>query len=860
MSRSRSPASPTGSAASPSSSERIANEQRQRAENTLAAATDTANKLVFDLAQRFRNTVGIPATLVKDILDRARALQDQLTGSGQVTPDLRRSKAAALTEMAELLLAIGDTAGALVAARQARQIDGGLVAANPKDLDWQRALAVATEKLGDVQVALGDLAGALKSYQDDLAIARRLADAVPASALLQRDLGVAYDRVGNVQMQQGQLAAALKSYQDGLAIDLKNAQSKPQDMEAQSDLAVSYVKVGDVEVAQGHLAEALKSFQESLAVRDRLAKANPNDGDAQRQLSIAHERIGDVQVAQGDLKGAFASFEQSIAILAALAQSDAENALWQRDLTVLYERRGDVETAQGNLAAALKTYQASLADPQAAGKIRQPQRWPAGRSRRLSRQGRRRADDARQSCRRTQILPAGACPVGRLAAVGHEQCKLALQSRCCGEQSRRSAAGSGRPRWRPCLLQQSAFHCPATGEIRPSRTAVATRSLVVPQQRRRRADRARRHDECNKVIRRKPRDRSTDSGARSGEQRLQRDLSIAHGRLGNARLAQGDLAAALDLYQSGLAITERLAKSDPANAVWQRDLSVAYEKVGNVEVRQRDFAAALGHYRASLTLRQALLKADPTNAVSQRDLSIAYGDVGDVERAQGDLAAALSSYQASLGVMEASAKSDPSNAGWQRTLSISYNKAGGAALAQGDAPEALRDFRKGLSIIEALTRTNPGNTAWQRDVAVSYNLVGNVLLTQHALPEALKSYRAALDHRPTSHEQRSQQCAVAERPAILHRQNWACGLECGVDTAILRLAIDATDQAIALAPQATWLYGFLAYVLMFLGRIDEARALDRMYRGEKNVMAGKSWETVILEGFAVFKKPALPVR
>jgi hypothetical protein len=110
--------------------QRIANEQRQRAENTLAAATDTANKLVFDLAQRFRNTVGIPATLVKDILDRARALQDQLTGSGQVTPDLRRSKAAALTEMAESLLAIGDTAGALVAARQARQIDGGLVAAN----------------------------------------------------------------------------------------------------------------------------------------------------------------------------------------------------------------------------------------------------------------------------------------------------------------------------------------------------------------------------------------------------------------------------------------------------------------------------------------------------------------------------------------------------------------------------------------------------------------------------------------------------------------------------------------------------------------------------------------------------------
>jgi hypothetical protein len=41
----------------------IAEQQRKRAEDTLAAATETANGLVFDLAQRFRNAVGIPADL-----------------------------------------------------------------------------------------------------------------------------------------------------------------------------------------------------------------------------------------------------------------------------------------------------------------------------------------------------------------------------------------------------------------------------------------------------------------------------------------------------------------------------------------------------------------------------------------------------------------------------------------------------------------------------------------------------------------------------------------------------------------------------------------------------------------------------
>ena len=66
----------------------IAEQQRKRAEATLAAATHKSNSLVFDLAVRFRDTTGIPASLIKEILDRARALQEQLTKSGEVTPSL----------------------------------------------------------------------------------------------------------------------------------------------------------------------------------------------------------------------------------------------------------------------------------------------------------------------------------------------------------------------------------------------------------------------------------------------------------------------------------------------------------------------------------------------------------------------------------------------------------------------------------------------------------------------------------------------------------------------------------------------------------------------------------------------------
>jgi tetratricopeptide (TPR) repeat protein len=57
-----------------------------------------------------------------------------------------------------------------------------------------------------------------------------------------------------------------------------------------------------------------------------------------------------------------------------------------------------------------------------------------------------------------------------------------------------------------------------------------------------------------------------------------RDLSLAY-RIGDARVAQGDLACALKAYKADLAIAGSLATSDPGNAGWQRDLSVSYERL-----------------------------------------------------------------------------------------------------------------------------------------------------------------------------------------------------------------------------------------------------------------------------------------
>jgi tetratricopeptide (TPR) repeat protein len=176
--------------------------------------------------------------------------------------------------------------------------------------------------------------------------------------------------------------------------------------------------------------------------------------------------------------------------------------------------------------------------------------------------------------------------------------------------------------------------------------------------------------------------------------------------------------------------------------------------------------------------------------------------------ADGNLPEALKSFRDSLAIRERLAKADPNNAGWQRDLSVSYNKVGDVLVAQGNLPEALKSFRYSLAIRERLAKADPTNAGWQHDLQFSVTQIGGL------------AYRF-----------------------VLARD--------------FDRALAAADQATAVAPDKIWIYGNRAHALMFLGRVNEARALYLQYRGEKNAVGEKPWETAILVDFAEMRKAGL---
>jgi eukaryotic-like serine/threonine-protein kinase len=331
------------------------------AQATLTAATETANSLVFDLADKFRNVLGVPATLVEAILDHAEELQNQLVKSGQVTPALRRSQAAALIESVNTLLAIGKTDAALAAAEQAREIDSSLLASNPDDPNQQAALAIDHERVGDVLAAQDKPNDALKSYRDEVAIFEALVKSAPGNTLWQFDLSVADRRMGEILQRNGQLDGSLQFLRQALALMISLTQSDRGNARWQRDLSVSYETIGDLMAAQHHPDDALKSYRSELAIIEGLAVSNPDNAGWQNDLAIAYEKIADMLKEGNHLDDALDAYRQDIVIRQRLAQADPGNATWQHDLGIADDEVGNVLRAEGKLADALKSFRAEAA-------------------------------------------------------------------------------------------------------------------------------------------------------------------------------------------------------------------------------------------------------------------------------------------------------------------------------------------------------------------------------------------------------------------------------------------------------------------------------------------------------------------
>jgi tetratricopeptide (TPR) repeat protein len=675
---------------------RVAQNERDVAQKTVAVATDAANGLVFDMADRFRSVFGIPAATVKDILNRASDLQKQLIGVAGASPILRLSQANALIKTSETLLDLGETKSALNAAAEAQQIAQGLHTEHPDTQEYRQVLAEADEAIGNVRIRQGNAPEGVKAFAESLALREAMAKAEPGKLSVQRELAEAQSAVGDTLFRQGKLGEAMNIYQAALAIRLKLTEAGATDLVWQGDLAASYQKVGNVLSAQGKLSEAMKSYRSSLEIRAGLAKLDPNNPGWQNDLAHAYSSIGDTLVKQGNLPDAMKSYQPELEIVDRLAKSDPAHASWQNDLSNADVKVGEVLAAEENLPEAMKYYRASLdirdrlvkADPDNAT-------WERNIAVSYERVG--------------DVLVAQGDLEGALKAY-----RTSLETR-----ARLTKTDPTNAAWQHDLAVSHA----SIGDV------------LIEQEKL--SDALQEYRIAKDII-------DGLSAANPGNATWLRDLSNIEIRIGDILLEESALVDALKSYQDGLAINDRLSKLDPSNEVWQHALSVSYDRVGNVLVRQGSLDEALKASMAGLAIADQLAKTGTGSAGWQNDLADSYIRVGEPPDRQDDVSDSGVSNHSGNGIGNRLLSTNASNADWQSHLSSSHNRVGQVLFAKGDLDAAMKSFQTSLAIDDQLAKADPGNARAQYNLSVAHEFIGEVLAAQGRLPDALAAYQTSL--------------------------------------------------------------------------------------------------------------------
>lgn len=867
-----------------------AQRQRAAAQLALSTATGTSNTLVFDIARQFQNTTGMPAALVRSVLDRALALQSDLIGSGETNPALLRARASALNAASQTLVTVGDTGSATRDAEAAIEICRRLRIQDAGDVEAGRELAVALDNLGYAQLLAGNSREALATYAESLAVVRSLPADASADERSRTRLATALQRLGDAKSANGDNQGALADYEESLTIyralfgDGRNAAMM-------SDIAHALDRIGSIEAVMGDRAGAIAAFQEGLSLRRRVAAARPDDAIAQRDLAWTLGKVGEFREEEADRKGALAAYEESLAIRRKLAE-DKTNARAQRDLGSSLTKVADVRRQLGDMPGALAAVEESL-----------------GVARLFARD---KANAEAQRNLAETLQSAGDVKAGTDDEVGAR----AAYEEALAIFRRLTASGDPGAKRDLALILDSLGDLKLEAGDRAGALAAFEEGLVVRR-------------------------------ARAGDAQdieAQRDLGIGIEKVGTVKLAQGDRAGALAMLEEGLAIFRKLAAggSTEHTAQARRDLVLSLNGMGDAQAGGGDPGGARAAFEESLGILRALAR-DAKLPTTERDLAALLDRLGNVRQMLGDRPGAIAALDESLAILtrldgprrDARSRVELATVAQKlgnlklaahdyagaaaafevalpplrglmadgdeeaRTrLVIDLNSVGGMKLQVGDLAGARTAFEEAVETARPLT-TSPEA---RRNIANLLDNVGSVGRKLGDLDAALKASTESVGLRrdlagPGSRPQARLDLAVGlenladveldrrEFDPALARLREAIDLRRrlmaevrgndhlgdGVTDDAERIgaisyhflmarafpkALAAADEAREIAPDRLWIQTNRAHALMFLGRIQEARVLYRAHRGEK-AQPDQSWEQAVLGDFAEFRKTGL---
>jgi tetratricopeptide (TPR) repeat protein len=195
-----------------------------------------------------------------------------------------------------------------------------------------------------------------------------------------------------------------------------------------------------------------------------------------------------------------------------------------------------------------------------------------------------------------------------------------------------------------------------------------------------------------------------------------RHLNVAESleKIGELKLAAGDIDGALVAYREMLSIDRVLVTTDGSNSEWQRNLLRSLERFGDVTLAVGDKVAAVAAYEQSVGLRRRLAASGERDTQWQKELSASLEKIRRLMR--------WTIYEGTLADGSQLAEADKTNAN-QGNLLIKLS-----GIAARIAATELTAQEESLAISRRLAESDPGNTNYQFDVSAKLEGVADVKL------------------------------------------------------------------------------------------------------------------------------------
>jgi tetratricopeptide (TPR) repeat protein len=336
--------------------QQIAQQQRDRAEQTLHTATNSADDLISDLAIKIRDVRGVPIEVIQHILQNGKGLLDNLLAFNETSPAIQLIRVTTGSELGFTLAQENSPDGGNLAT-EAYQSAKQLAQSNPDLPGMDYALGRAAEVMGQLTERTDAKAGYAYYTEANDAYGKCLTKNAKDPDCLNHEF-TTLGRIGNVLFDAKQYNDAMSMYQKSLQLAQSYTQLVPPGPEVGEDVGGRYDHIGRIYFETNDLNNALQQFTQAQNAMEPWMNDPGASASFMVELSSAYNNIGSVLAAQANaardrnkLQQAVAFTEKAEAILQSLADGDPSNVFYWSNLSIDDYNLSVMNASLGNKSA-----------------------------------------------------------------------------------------------------------------------------------------------------------------------------------------------------------------------------------------------------------------------------------------------------------------------------------------------------------------------------------------------------------------------------------------------------------------------------------------------------------------------------